>query len=149
MRGIIHISEPSHSSLSVLPILADHLFDACEDGDLDQVKRILEADPDLLYATDYYFATPLHAAARTGHLPIVKYLTEKGAYVAAEDVYEMTPSFLAYYAGYEEVLYHLLRIDYDGIDWDDQIVIVSKWWRPHLCHPYHRYLLAKTDNVCS
>ena len=85
----------SHSYLSGL-LFPAHLLSACQDGDLLQVKRILERAPHLLQTRDETNdMTPLHVAARWGHLPVVQYLVEIGADVTAKDKAGMTPSHLA------------------------------------------------------
>ena len=85
------------------------LFIACEKGDLEEVKRIVDAnekagdewngggfhnghynEPNLKWLLDTQcdtYWTPIMFAARYGHLPIVKYLAEKGAKLELTSTY--------------------------------------------------------------
>ena len=51
---------------------------ACRDGDLDVMKELLETWP-TIFRAGYGAMTPLQFAVREGHLPIVRYLAERGA----------------------------------------------------------------------
>lgn len=53
------------------------LIKACEDGDLEKVKSIIEKGADINLEYDDW--TPLTKASEKGHLNIVKYLVENGA----------------------------------------------------------------------
>lgn len=56
------------------------LLEACEDGNLEMVRTIIEAHSDLLEETlNDELNTPLIVATIHGHLPIVQYLCEQGA----------------------------------------------------------------------
>ncbi|CAG9854488.1 unnamed protein product [Phyllotreta striolata] len=57
---------------------------ACENGNLDQVTRLIEENPKLINSTDKDKYTPLHRACYSNHVNIVEYLLEKGANIAAE-----------------------------------------------------------------
>lgn len=52
---------------------------AIKDGDLQKIKLILDAQPNLL-TTEYFnvLETPLHTCARDGNIPIFKFLVTKG-----------------------------------------------------------------------
>ena len=55
-----------------------HLCDAADAGNLEQVKELVEQGVDM-QVTSKEGRTPLYAASRQGHIPVVHYLVEKGA----------------------------------------------------------------------
>jgi cyclase len=69
------------ASLAVAPppALAAEIHDAAGSGDLDTVRGLLAAAPDLVDATDDAGATPLILAAQGGHLEVCRLLLERGA----------------------------------------------------------------------
>jgi len=72
------------------------LFTAVVNGDVDRVKQLIRVDPNLVNATyGQYNWTPLHKAAKKGHLAVVKFLIEKGAKLEVRDTYGRTPLLLA------------------------------------------------------
>ena len=97
------------------------LVAACEAGDIEVVKYLIEregVDPEQA-ARDGN--TPLHAAALKGHLEKVKYLIEKGAnpvQPAFKDTHGTTPTHAASKGGNIEVLKHL--IDKRGVNPEDK-----------------------------
>jgi uncharacterized protein len=54
------------------------LLMACRDGDLGRVEALLAAWPTAV-RSGYNYMPPLHLAVREGHVPIVRYLAERGA----------------------------------------------------------------------
>jgi len=54
------------------------LFEACRDGDLDRVRRLLDGDPLLVHA-QYWYTHPLHVAAYANRPDIVRLLFDRGA----------------------------------------------------------------------
>jgi serine/threonine-protein phosphatase 6 regulatory ankyrin repeat subunit B len=54
------------------------MVEAAGRGDLDEVRRLLQQDRQLLNA-DYHGATPLKAAASEGRLEVLRYLLDEGA----------------------------------------------------------------------
>lgn len=64
--------------------LQRQILNAAEKGHLDQIKDLLEQDPNLIKASDKDMYTPLHRACYGDHLEVVKYLIQKGANIAAE-----------------------------------------------------------------
>ena len=48
-------------------------------GDLEQVKRLVEENPALIFA-QYNYTPPIHFAVREGHTGLVRYFLENGAY---------------------------------------------------------------------
>jgi len=55
------------------------LYDAAENGDLDEVRRWLDAGVDPNYQHPEYGTTPLIGAAEKGQLGAVKLLVQRGA----------------------------------------------------------------------
>jgi uncharacterized protein YnzC (UPF0291/DUF896 family) len=58
-------------------------FKACEDGDLEIVKLLIENGADVTAEDNY----AIRRASQNGHLEVVKYLIDNGADVTAEDNY--------------------------------------------------------------
>jgi ankyrin repeat protein len=71
--------------------LGGEIHDAAKSGDLEQVKALLKANPDLVSATDSSGWTALHFAARNGHLDVVKLLLDDKADVNVKTRIGMTP----------------------------------------------------------
>ena len=55
-----------------------NLLMACRDGNLARVEELLAAWPTAV-RSEYNYMPPLHLAVREGHLPIVRFLAERGA----------------------------------------------------------------------
>ena len=82
--------------LMIPPAQFSKLLIACKHGDINEVKTVLEADPDLLQATGgSRQLTPLHQAALSGHLPVVTYLVDQGANITAKDGKGSVPALYA------------------------------------------------------
>jgi ankyrin repeat protein len=76
------------------------IFEACEQGDLEKVKKMVTKTPSLVFMKeDRYGWTPLHYASRDGHLAIVEFLVYKGAVVKAMEYLGFTPLLLACSSG--------------------------------------------------
>ena len=69
---------------------AGEIQDAAAAGDLEKVRTLLKAKPELASARDLG-TTPLHEAASRGHLPIVELLVTSGADVNALNSSKLTP----------------------------------------------------------
>ena len=67
---------------------------AIEDGDLENVKLLVEAGANP-HIRDSYGYSHLHVAAQKGHLGIVKYLHSQGANIKNKDNGLTTPLWLA------------------------------------------------------
>ena len=66
------------------------LIEASEGGDLDEVRRLLDAGADR-DAVDEYSMSAAHFAAREGHLEIVQLLRARGANLDGRDGAGLTP----------------------------------------------------------
>lgn len=72
------------------------IMSAAKTGDLARVQQLLKRNPALVNTTyGQYNWTPLHKAAKKGHLAVVKFLIEKGAKLEVRDTYGRTPLLLA------------------------------------------------------
>jgi len=71
------------------------IHDAAKAGDLEKVKALLKANPDLVFSKDEhdpaYGGTPLHLAVRYDHKDVVEFLLTSRADVDAKDMYANTP----------------------------------------------------------
>ena len=76
----------------------EELIKACEDGDLEKVKSIVEKGTDI--NLEYNDWTPLTKASEKGHLNLVQYLVENGAKVNKENGYDWTPLMCASMNGF-------------------------------------------------
>lgn len=91
--------------------LGPQLWQACEDDDLQEVRRLLKDGADLNsgYAADERGDTPLHIAAYKGFLDIVKTLITHGAHIEVKNFEKLTPLFLACRTGQKNVVEYLLE----------------------------------------
>lgn len=71
------------------------VFDFAATGDLDQLKPLIEADPQLLVVVGDHEWTALHYAASNGQNAVVKYLLSKGADPMAVDENSFDPIAIA------------------------------------------------------
>ncbi len=91
------------------------MFEAIENGDLDEVKHFIEEDSASYYlvVADEYGYTALHQAADFNQLVIAKYLIEKGIDVNAKAGNNVTPIFIATYRNSPEMIETLLKAGAD------------------------------------
>ncbi|MCH9844784.1 MAG: ankyrin repeat domain-containing protein [Alphaproteobacteria bacterium] len=91
------------------------MFEAIENGDLDEVKHFIEEDSANYYlvVADEYGYTALHQAADFNQLVIAKYLIDKGIDVNAKAGNNVTPIFIATYRNSPEMIKLLLTADAD------------------------------------
>lgn len=76
------------------------LLDAARNGEIRQVRALVEADAVLLDARDGDGLTPLHRAALGGHVEIAEYLLDSGADISAVDAQNRTPLHHAAFEGH-------------------------------------------------
>ncbi|KAF8389706.1 hypothetical protein HHK36_024225 [Tetracentron sinense] len=88
--------------------LALRLNSAAYNGDLDQLKRLIQAgaDPN---KTDYDGRSPLHLAASRGFEDITSFLIQKGVGINISDNFRSTPLLEAIKSGYDGVASLLVK----------------------------------------
>jgi len=102
---------------------AINIFDAADQGDLETIQKLLEVEPGLIYKTsDSGFASPLHFAAKSGHIEVAKYLIEKKADINRKTQSSQTSLHLACEKGHINMVKLLL---YMGADYT--LTNFSKW----------------------
>ncbi|ACL05280.1 Ankyrin [Desulfatibacillum aliphaticivorans] len=67
------------------------IFKAAYDGDLEQVRSMYRADPNVIRQVNSFGETPLHIAATMCHLDVAKFLVENGADVNQGSDWGYTP----------------------------------------------------------
>ena len=67
--------------------MATTIHDACRDGDIETVRRLVADDPSLVDADDKYQWRPIFHAALCRHARVVRFLIESGADLSAHDGY--------------------------------------------------------------
>ncbi len=82
-------------SFFALPLLAQDILKAAQQGDVDTVKKLLNENPDLIKTKDEHGITPLHAASYGGYKEIIELLLSKGTDVNINDNNGRTPLFFA------------------------------------------------------
>jgi len=82
MFGFALLTYPAAAEESPTQKTMPDIFEAIEKDDLAAVKKIVEADPDVVYL-EARESTPLSMAVGRGNTEIIKYLIEKGADVNA------------------------------------------------------------------
>ena len=77
---------------------------ASKNGDLEEVKKMVDECPELIYA-QYNYTPPIHFAVREGHLNLVKYLLSNGAHDPDYKIYPFLDSLLiiAQDRGYNDI----------------------------------------------
>jgi len=80
------------------------IFAAAKSGNLEAVKKFLEATPALLNARTKVQDTPLHWAASCGHVAVVRFLLGKNADVDAKNLTGSTPLHLACRMSYKAIV---------------------------------------------
>jgi len=77
---------------------------ASKNGDLEEVKKMVDECPEIIYA-QYNYTPPIHFAVREGHLNLVKYLLDNGAYDPSYKIYPFLDSLpvIAHDRGYDGI----------------------------------------------
>jgi ankyrin repeat protein len=86
------------------------LYLAVRDGNAREVQEILASDASGINEKDASWETPLHTAARTGQLAIVKVLVEAKADLESRQSTGYTPLISAAWKNQTEVLQYLLSV---------------------------------------
>src|SRR5437762_2253717 len=95
------------------------IHDAVREGDLEKVKMLLKANPDLVNAKDEDGLMPLHCAAEEGSKEMMELLLAYKADVNAEDDEGGTPLHWAADGGHKEIVELLLAHGADVNAQDD------------------------------
>jgi ankyrin repeat protein len=102
--------------------LCSEINQAALKGDLEAVKTLLKANPNLVFSkdTNYFGYTPLHAAAEKGHKEVAELLLTNKADVHAKCDNGWTPLHAAAYHGHEDVVVLLVanKADVNAKDYD-------------------------------
>ena len=80
------------------------IFEAAEKGDLEAVKKLIEADPSLVQAKTDAGETALFPAAAGGHLEIVRFLLERGAPIDILNANRQNALLYAAFEGHKEIV---------------------------------------------
>ena len=67
------------------------IIEAAEEGKIDVVRKLIQDDPSLRFATTDLAMTPLHRAARFGHVEVVSELLKAGVKPTIRDSRRFTP----------------------------------------------------------
>jgi ankyrin repeat protein len=95
------------------------IFRAVEEGNEEEVIRLLDADPALLERVDQNGDMPLAGAAHHGHLGVVGLLIERSAIINATGFRGYTALQYAAGGGHEEMLALLLRAGAHAVTRDE------------------------------
>lgn len=91
------------------------LAEACESGELDQVKEWREKDPEQLEQREFAGNTPLQVASLNGYPEIVTYLLDQGCNAHCANSDKDTPLIDAVENGHLEVVHLLLKAGVDPL----------------------------------
>ncbi|MBQ4875029.1 MAG: ankyrin repeat domain-containing protein [Rickettsiaceae bacterium H1] len=99
--------------LEKVTVFDSELFDAVYTGDLAEVTRILNENPDFLYQKNEHEDTYLHIAASRGNNDVMKFLQKKGLNVNTKNKYGSTPLHHACYNAELDVIKTLVELGGD------------------------------------
>ncbi|XP_056386197.1 poly [ADP-ribose] polymerase tankyrase-2 isoform X3 [Hyla sarda] len=102
-------SASSHGDTGASGEPARELFEACRNGDVERVRKLVSTDNVNSRDTAGRKSTPLHFAAGFGRKDVVEYLLQSGANVHARDDGGLIPLHNACSFGHAEVVNLLLR----------------------------------------
>ncbi len=89
----LKLNLPMQLSNGVMSTTADvwNMLVASKNGDIDEVKKMADKCPELVYA-QYNYTPPIHFAVREGHTELVKYLLGSGAHDPSYKIYPFLDS---------------------------------------------------------
>jgi ankyrin repeat protein len=96
-----------------IPGFSQEIFEAIQTGNLEKVKILVKADPNLLNSTKENGDTPLHWAAYAGKKDIVQYLLTQNLKIDKTNKGNATALIYAVYFGHKEVAEVLLTYGAD------------------------------------
>ena len=82
--------DPHSIKSTAAEMMVKALHDATESGNIDEVRKLLDAMPDLIHTRDEYEGTVLHWAVHANQLDLVNFLIERGVDVRAVDTFGQT-----------------------------------------------------------
>ena len=88
--------------------MALSIHDAARQGNLEEVMRLIQEDPEIVNDIDEIDYTALHWASYYGHVEVVSYLLDQGANVDKKDIIGNTALMDAFNMGHLEVVELLL-----------------------------------------
>jgi ankyrin repeat protein len=92
------------------------LYQACELGDLDTAKLLIDSGVDIDEQEKRCMDSPLHIASRNGHIEIVSLLINSGAKINIENSYHYTPLHYAVRYKKIEVAKFIILFDISSIN---------------------------------
>lgn len=106
---------------------------ACESGDIEYVKRYVEAGNDI-EARNRAKWTPLMLASRSGHADSVRFLIDAGADVEAQDKDGQTALMRTLWDGHEDVVQILIDAgaNVETLDHDGRTALMWASWGGHM-----------------
>jgi S1-C subfamily serine protease len=123
------------------------IHDAAAKGELEKVRGLLAAHPEMKDLRDSSGGTPLHEAARHGYLDVVKLLVAMKADMFALDRSNMTPLKLAIGYGHEKVALFLQSNGAGGSpDVKQRPPVKGGFWNP-VVRIYGRLVESRTDAI--
>jgi len=94
----------------------DDIFEACEFGDIEKLRKIIEEDDSFFYIRNEFGRTILHVVALYGHLDLVKWIVEKESqtvgkeeqsYIEIEDDSGLSALYNAGFFGHFDIVRYL------------------------------------------
>jgi ankyrin repeat protein len=138
----ILICSPASGELAHSSDLVDALVFVCGNGDLDKARVLIESHhADINGRNDMGF-TPLWAASKNGHLPVVRLLLEKKASIDARAWEGETPLIAAAAAGQTSIVKYLIENGADETLRDGSGWTARKWAEVREHGDTYRYLAA-------
>lgn len=90
------------------PAFCGQIHDTAANGDLEKVRALIQNDPDLVFSKDDKGYTPLHWAAKNGHMDVARLLLAKKAEINAKTNIGWTPLHEAADGGQKDLVKFLL-----------------------------------------